>query len=102
MFIVSFNHAFQLKIPSVIIFKIAYVAIHCLEQNTFCTFLPTGHLSFYDPSPHSTNELINVVHLQVQGQKSDFNIVFIGGDGNMHAAARQTLISQGFLQVLTL
>ena len=27
VFIVSFNHAFQLKIPSVIIFKIAYVAI---------------------------------------------------------------------------
>ena len=27
VFIVSFNHAFQLKIPLVIIFKIAYVAI---------------------------------------------------------------------------
>ena len=76
--------------------------LYNLEQNMFCTFLPTGHLSFYDPSPHSTNELINVVHLQVQGQKSDFNIVFIGGDGNMHVAARQTPISQGFLQVLTL
>ena len=70
----------------------------------FCTFLPTGHLSFYDPSPHSTNELINVVHLHVQGQKSDFNIVFFwggGGYGNMHAAATQTPISQGFSQVLT-
>ena len=74
-----------------------------LEQNMFCTFLPTGHLSFYDPSPHSTNELINVVHLHVLEQKSDFNIVFFcwGGGGwglvygNIHAAARQTLISQG-------
>ena len=54
----------------------------------FCTILPTGHLSFYDPSPHSTNELINVVHLHVQGQKSDFNTVFLvaaggGGAGDM-------------------
>ena len=49
----------------------------------FCTFLLTGHLSFYDPFPHSTNELINVVHLHMRGQKSDFNIVFFcwGGGG---------------------
>ena len=51
----------------------------------FGTFLPTGHLSFYDPSPHSTNELINVVHLHMQGQKPDFNIVFFcwGGGGEL-------------------
>ena len=99
VFIVSFNHAFQLKIPSVIIFKIAYVAIESWTKNVLY-FLTHRTLIFYDPSPHSTNELISVVHLHVHGQKSDFNIVFFfgggGGYGNMHEAATQTPISQGF------
>ena len=58
VFIVSLNHTFQLKIPLVIIFLNLHMWQKNLEQNMFCTFLLTGHLSFYDPSPHSINESI--------------------------------------------
>ena len=51
--IVSFNHAFQLKIPSVIIFKIAYVAIqswtkyvlYFLTQTTLILLWPLPSLN---------------------------------------------------------
>ena len=52
----------------------------------FCTFFPTGHLSFNVLSPHSTNE--SMLFTGVQGQKADFNIMIVyfcwsGGGGDM-------------------
>ena len=82
VFIVSFNHAFQLKIPSVIIFKIAFVAIESWTKYVLY-FLTHSNILLW-PSPHSTNELINFVHLHVQGQKSDFNMRQLPGKLPFH------------------
>ena len=63
VFIVSFNHAFQLKIPSVIIFKIAYVAIQSWTKYVLY-FLTHRTLILLWPLP-SLNKWINQCCSQV-------------------------------------
>ena len=97
VFIVSFSHAFQLKIPSVIIFKIAYVAIQSWTKYVLY-FLTHRTLILLWPLP-SPNKWIDqccslasaVAEIRLQ------HCIFLGGGyGKMHVAARQTPISQGF------
>ena len=102
VFIVSFNHAFRLKIPLVLIFKIAYVAIESWTKYVLY-FLTHRTLILLWPLP-SPNKWIDqccslasaVAEIRLQ------HCILGGGYGKMHAAARKTPISQGFSQVLTL
>ena len=55
----------------------------------YCTFLPTGPFSFYDPPLGRAGAEIRLL------QHCIFLFGGWGGYGNMHAAARQTPISQG-------
>ena len=100
VFIVSFNHAFQLKIPLVIIFKIAYVAIESWTKYVLY-FLTHRTLILLWPLPSLNKWIDQCCSLARAG--AEIRLQHWGaGYGNMHAAARQTPISQRFSQVLTL
>ena len=104
VFIVSFNHAFQLKIPSVIIFKIAYVAIESWTKYVLY-FLTHRTLILLWPLPSFNKWIDQCCSLARSWAEIRLqHCIFFGGGGgygNMHAAATQTPISQGFSQVLT-
>ena len=104
VFIVSFNHAFQLKIPSVIIFKIAYVAVQSWTKYVLY-FLTHRTLILLWPLPSLNKWIDQCCSLASAGAEIRLqHCIFFwgGGYGRMHAAARKTPISQGFSQVLTL
>ena len=101
VFIVSFNHAFQLKFPSVIIFKIAHVAIQSWTKYVLY-FLTHRTLILLWPLPSLNKWIDQCSSLASASAEIRLQHFIYWGDGNMHAAARQTPISQGFLQVLTL
>ena len=93
VFIVSFNNAFQLKIPSVNIFKIAYVAIESWTKYVLY-FLTHRTLILLWPLPSLNKWIDQCCSLARAGQKSDFNIVifffFLGGGGiKQHACSCQ-------------
>ena len=104
VFIVSFNHAFQLKIPLVIIFKLAYVAVESWTKyvSYFLSHMAPSYPSMTCPLTQPINQCCS---LACWGRNQTSTLYFfVGGGGGkygncMHAAARQTPISQGFPQV---
>ena len=99
--IVSFNHAFQLKIPSVIIFKIAYVAIESWTKYVLY-FLTHRTLILLWPLPSLNNWIDQCCSLASASAEIRLQH-FIYWGGWQHACSCQANSHfTGFLQVLTL
>ena len=88
VFIVSFNHAFQLKIPLVIIFKLAYVAVESWTKyvSYFLSHMAPSYPSMTCPLTQPINQCCS---LACWGRNQTSTLYFFVGGGNMATACMQ-------------